>query len=122
TVPEGRGKIIIFSDQLPRLSYVDAKNQITQLDPQARAALKKLRAAVGEFVPTSLDAPPRVAIFPMRGRIGVANFTELPITCHLSGHEEMGARYTKVFGTEKTHVANDGAALYLPAHGVMVVK
>ena len=120
--PEGRGQIIVFSDELPRLSYVDTKDQITQLDPQTRAALRKLRAAVSEFVPESLDAPPRVAIFPMHDRVGVANFTELPVTCHLSGLGGMDTGFTQLFGTAETRVTEDGTALYLPPHGVIVVK
>ncbi len=121
-LPEGSGKIIVFSDQLPRLAYIDANDQITQLDPQTRSALKKLRTAVGRFVPVSLDAPPRVAIFPMHQRVGIANFTELPVTCHLSGHGKAAAKYLKLFGTSETEVTSNGTALYLPPHGVMVVK
>ncbi len=121
-VPEGSGKIIVFSERLPRLAYVDANDQITQLDPQTRAALRKLRTAVGRFVPVSLDAPPRVAIFPMHERVGIANFTELPVTCHLSGRGKAAAKYLKLFGTSETEVTNNGNAFYLPPHGVMVVK
>jgi len=121
-VSEGSGQIIVFSDRLPRLAYVDAADQITQMDPETRAALRKLRAAVAEFVPASLDAPPRVAVFPMHDRVGIANFTELPVTCHLSGLGGMGTKLMKVFGTAETRVAGDGKALYLPPHGVMVVR
>src|SRR5579875_1358425 len=121
-VSEGSGQIIVFSDQLPRLAFVTAENQVMQLNPATRASLAKLRAAVAEFVPTSPDAPPRVVVFPMHDRVAVANFTELPVTCHLTGLGGMGARYTKRFGTSDTRVAGDGTALYLPAHGVMVVQ
>ncbi len=121
-VSEGSGQIIVFSDQLPRLAFVTAENQVMQLNPATRASLAKLRAAVAEFVPTSPDAPPRVVVFPMHDRVAVANFTELPVTCHLTGLGGMGARYTKLFGTSDTRVAGDGTALYLPAHGVMVVQ
>jgi hypothetical protein len=121
-VSEGSGRIIVFSDQLPRLTYVNTEDQITQLDPKTRAALRKLRAAVAEFVPTSLDAPPRVAVFPMRDRVGIANFTELPVTCHLTGLGGMGTRYKELFGTSAARVTGNGATLYLPAHGVMVVR
>ncbi|MCL5006208.1 MAG: hypothetical protein M1404_06705 [Acidobacteria bacterium] len=121
-IPEGSGRIIVFSDQLPHLAYVDAKDQVTQLDPQTRAALKKLRGAVAKFVPTSLNAPPRVAIFPMRDGVAVANFTELPVTCSLTGPGSTETRYTELFGTAKTRVTTSGNALYLPPHGVMIVK
>jgi hypothetical protein len=121
-ISEGGGKIIAFSDQLPRLAYVTAEDQITQLDPKTREALRKLRAAVAEFVPTSLDAPPRVAVFPMHDRVGIANFTELPVICHLTGLGGMGTKYTQLFGTSAARVTGNGTTLYLPAHGVMVVK
>jgi hypothetical protein len=121
-ISEGSGKIIVFSDQLSRLAYVTAENQITQLDPRTREALRKLRAAVAEFVPTSLDAPPRVAVFPMHDQVAVANFTELPVTCHLTGMGGMGSKYRQLFGTSAARVTGNGTTLYLPAHGVMVVK
>jgi hypothetical protein len=121
-VSEGKGRIIVFSDQLPRLAYVDAEDQITQLDPETRAALGKLRSAVAEFTPTSIDAPPRVAVFPMHGRVAVANFTELPVTCHLASPGNVGTKYTKVFGTSETRVTANGTSLFLPTHGVMVVR
>jgi hypothetical protein len=121
-VPEGRGQLIVFSDHLPRLSYVTSEDQITQLNPQTREALRELRTAVAQFVPTSLDAPPRVAVFPMRGRVAIANFTELPVTCHLAGRGGKGTKYKELFGTSEARVTGNGASLYLPAHGVMVVK
>ncbi len=121
-VSEGSGRIIVFSDQLPRLAYVTTEDQTTQLDPKTRSALRKLRAAVAEFVPTSLDAPPRVAVFPMRSRVAVANFTELPVTCHLTGLGGMGSKYKELFGTSAARVTGNGTTLYLPAHGVMVVE
>lgn len=121
-VSEGSGRIIVFSDQLPQLAYVTAENQTTQVGPDIRAALRKLRAAVAEFVPTSLDAPPRVAVFPMHGRVAVANFTELPVTCHLTGLGGMGSKYKELFGTSAARVTDSGTTLYLPAHGVMVVQ
>ncbi len=121
-VSEGSGRIIVFSDQLPRLAYVTTEDQITQLDPKTRAALRKLRAAVAEFVPTSLDAPPRVAVFPMHNRVGIANFTELPVTCHLTGLGGMETKYMELFGTSAARVTSNGTTLYLPPHGVMVVR
>jgi hypothetical protein len=121
-VPEGAGQIIVFSDQLPRLAEIDPQNQVTQLNPETRAALRKLRDEAARFVPTSLDAPPRVVIFPMHNTVAIANFTELPVTCSLSGHGSMGTRHTKVFGTAETGVTADGTALHLPPHGVMVVR
>jgi hypothetical protein len=121
-VPEGSGQIIVFSDQLPRLAYVDVQDQITQLNPETREALRKLRMAVAEFVPTSIDAPPRVAVFPMHNRVGIANFTELPVTCHMTGLGGMGSKYIQLFGTSEARVTGNGTTLYLPAHGVMVVR
>jgi hypothetical protein len=121
-VSEGSGRIIVFSDQLPRLAYVTTEDQITQVNPQTRVALRELRTAVAEFVPTSLDAPPRVAVFPMHSRVGIANFTELPVTCHLTGQGGMGSKYKELFGTSAAQVTSDGTTLYLPAHGVMVVR
>ena len=121
-VSEGSGQIIVFSDQLPRLSYVDAQDQITQLNPETRQALRKLRTAVAQFVPTSIDAPPRVAVFPMHDRVGIANFTELPVTCHLTGMGGMGTKYVQLFGTSEARVTGNGNTLYLPAHSVMVVR
>ncbi|TAM79139.1 MAG: hypothetical protein EPN47_19210 [Acidobacteria bacterium] len=121
-VPEGSGKIIVFSDQLPRLAYVTAGDQVKQLDPKSRDALKTLRAAVGEFVPTSLDAPPRVAIFPMHSHVAIANFTELPVACHLTGMGGKATKFVKLFGTSEARVSDKGTTLYLPAHGVMVVR
>lgn len=121
-ISEGSGKIIVFSDQLPRLAYVTPEDQITQLDPKNRDALGRLRAAVAEFAPTSIDAPPRVAVFPMRGRVAIANFTELPVTCHLTGTGDMGTKFVQLFGTSETRVTGNGTDLYLPAHGVMVVR
>jgi hypothetical protein len=121
-ISEGSGKVIVFSDQVPRLAYVTAEDQITQLDPKTREALRELRAAVAEFVPTSLDAPPRVAVFAMHDRVGIANFTELPVTCHLTGMGGMGTKYRQLFATSEARVTGNGTTLYLPAHGVMVVK
>ena len=121
-IAEGTGQIIVFSDQLPRLSDVTAEDQVTQLNPKTREALRKLRATVAEFVPTSLDAPPRVAVFPMHDRVAVANFTELPVTCHLTGLGGMGTRYKQLFGTSEARITGNGTTLYLPAHGVMVVR
>ncbi len=121
-VPEGSGQIIAFSDQLPKLAYVDAQDQIMQLNPETREALRKLRAVVAQFVPTSIDAPPRVAVFPMRDRVAVANFTELPVTCHLTGLGGMGTKVMQVFGTSAARITGNGTTLYLPPHGVMVVR
>jgi hypothetical protein len=121
-IAEGSGRMIVFSDELPRLSYVTTEDQLTQVNPQTRAALRELRTAVAEFVPTSLDAPPRVAVFPMHSRVGIANFTELPVTCHLTGEGSMGSKYKELFGTSDARVTGAGKTLYLPAHGVMVVQ
>lgn len=121
-VSEGSGRMIVFSDELARLSDVTAEDQITQVNPQTRAALRELRTAVAEFVPTSLDAPPRVVVFPMHSRVGIANFTELPVTCHLTGTGGVASKYKELFGTSEARVTGSGKTLYLPAHGVMVVQ
>ena len=122
TVEAGGGKLIIFSTALPRLAYVDVHNRLEQLTPELRSALDELRKRVSEFTVTSPDAPPRVAIFPLGGRVAVVNYTELPVACRLTGLAGMARKYTKVFATDGATLASDGATLRLPPHAVLVVE
>ncbi len=122
TVEEGSGKIVVFSDSLAKLTYVDDQNRVAQPSGAEREALNALRHLVADFSVTSYDAPPRVAIFPMGSRAAVANFTELPVACRLTGLTGMSSRYRKVFGTAGAILASDGLTIHLPPHGVMVVE
>lgn len=122
TVQAGNGRLVVFSRVLPGLTYVDAQNKIAQPAPALRQALDGLRKVVAEFAVTSLDAPPRVAIFPMGGRVAVANFTELPVTCRLAGFEGKARKYQKAFSTAGTSLGSDGATLYLSPHGLLVIQ
>lgn len=122
TVQEGSGRLVVFSDALPRSVQVDAQNRIGQLTPDLREALGALRNVVAEFTVTTPDAPPRVAIFPIGGRVAMANFTELSVTCRLSGFEGKARKLRQAFATSGANVAADGATLHLPPHGVLVVE
>ncbi|MGH9468783.1 MAG: hypothetical protein ACRD1N_00400 [Terriglobia bacterium] len=122
TVSEGAGRLIIFSDELARLTFVDSANRVAQLTPETRKALENLRNAVSPFTVTSQDAPPRVAIFPMQGRVAVMNFTELPVACHLEGQPDAGHRLEKVFATSGAELARDGSTLDLPPHALLMVR
>jgi hypothetical protein len=122
TVPAGKGRIVVFSSSLPRLAYVDSENRVAQVTPAARRALAELRKAVAEFTVTSFDAPPRVAVFPMGGRVAVANFTELPADCRLAGLEGSARKLRAAFSTEGAALARDGSTLHLPPHGWLVVE
>ena len=62
-VQEGNGSLVIFSDSLPRLTYVDSNNRVAQMSEVQREALGELRKVVEELTVTSPDAPPRVAVF-----------------------------------------------------------
>lgn len=122
TVHAGNGRLVVFSDALPRLTYVDAQNRIQSLTPELREALGELRKVVSEFAATSLDAPPRVAVFPLGGRVAVFNFTELPVDCHVKGMGGMVSRFKKVFATSGAALAADGYTLRLPPHSLLVVE
>jgi hypothetical protein len=122
TVEEGHGKIIVVSDDLPALAYVDSQNRVRQPDPSLRSALLALRQAVEKFVPTSLDAPPRVAVFPMGQRAAVMNFTELPVSCHVEGPGARSAPLEQVFATPGAELGADHETLRLPPHGLLVVE
>jgi hypothetical protein len=71
---------------------------------------------------TSLDAPPRVAVFPLGGRVAVMNFTELPVSCRLVGMGGMVSRQKRVFATGGAFLASDGVTLRLPPHALLVVE
>ena len=118
----GGGKLVVFSESLPRLAYVDGQNRTAQLTPEFRQALTDLRAKVADFTVTSPDAPPRVAIFPLGGRVAVANFTELPVACRLAGLAGMAHKCTKVCAIDGATLAPDGATLRLPPHSALVVE
>jgi hypothetical protein len=122
TLEVGGGKIAVFSSALPRLAHVDAQNRVAQLTPALREALESWRKAVADFTATSLDAPPRVAVFPLKGRVAVANFTELPVNCHLTGMGGMVSRFKQVFASPGAQLAPDRVALRLPPHTVIVVE
>jgi hypothetical protein len=122
TFEEGSGKIVVFSDALPKLTYVDNQNKVTQPTATEREALDSLRKVVSNFDVTSFDAPPRVAIFPMGGRAAVVNFTELPIACRLTALSGMASRYKKVFATAGAFLGSDSLTIHLPPHGLMVVE
>jgi len=121
-VPEGSGNLVVFSDSLPRLAYVDSSNRVAQWIGAQREAVVELRKIVEEFTVTSPDAPPRVAIFPMGARAGVVNFTELPVACRIVGLGGMVSRLRKVFATSEASLASDGATLRLPPHALIVVE
>ena len=122
TTQEGSGKLVVFSSALPRLTYVDAQNKVSPLTPELREALMAFRRLVAGFTVTSLDAPPRVVVFPMGGRVAVANFTELPVDCRLAGFEGRARKYRQAFATSGASLAPDGARLRLPPHGVLVIE
>jgi hypothetical protein len=121
-VQEGNGNLVVFSDSLPRLTYVDSSNRIAQLAATQRDALAELRKLVEQFTVTSPDAPPRVAVFPLGARVGVVNFTELPVACRVAGLGGMVSKLRKVFATSGASLASDGATLRLPPHALIVVE
>ncbi len=122
SVQEGSGRAVVFSDTLPKLTYVDSENRVAQMTAAERDALLKLRREVQNFDVTSLDAPPRVAIFPMGRRAAVVNFTESPVACRLTGLSGMASRYQRVFATAGATLGSDGATLRLPPHGLIIVE
>ncbi len=122
TLDVGGGKVAVFSDALPRLTYVDAQNRIAQLTPALRESLEKLRKAVADFTATSFDAPPRVAVFPLRGRVAVANFTELPVNCRLAGMGGMVSRFKQVFATQGAQLGPDRVTVRMAPHTLVIVE
>jgi hypothetical protein len=121
TIQEGKGQMVVFSDALPRLTYVDAQDRIAQITAEQREALAGLRKVVEQFTVTSSDAPPRVAICPMGGRVAVVNYTELFVACRLVGLGGMASRLRKVFGTAGAILSSDAATLRLPPHSLLIV-
>jgi hypothetical protein len=121
-VQEGNGNLVVFSDWLPRLTYVDSSNRIAQLAATQREALAELRKIVEQFTVTSPDAPPRVAVFPLGARVAVVNFTELPVACRVAGLGGMVSKLRKVFAMSGASLASDGATLRLPPHALIVVE
>ena len=121
-VREGKGNLVVFSDSLPRLTYVDSNNRVAQISGAQREALGELRKIVEEFTVTSPDAPPRVAVFPLGARAAVVNFTELPAACRIVGLGGMVSRLRKVFATSGASLASDGATLRLAPHALIVVE
>jgi hypothetical protein len=122
TMDAGGGKLVVFSDALPNLTYVDGKNRIEQPTPELREALKELRRRVSDFTVTSLDAPPRVAVYPLGGRVAVVNYTEVPIACRLTGLAGMAHKLTQLYALDGANLAPDGATLRLPPHATLVVE
>jgi len=118
----GGGKLTVFSEALPRLTFVDAQNRVAQPTLEERLALEELRSTVSEFTVTLQDAPPRVAVFPLGGRVAVVNYTELPVACRLTGLAGMARKYVKVFSMAGASLASDGATLRLPPHAVLVLE
>ena len=122
TMDAGGGKLVVFSDELPHLTHVDGKNRVEQLTPELREALSELRRRVSDFTVTSLDAPPRVAVFPLGGRVAVVNYTELPVACRLTGLAGMAHKLTQLYGIDGAKLAPDGGTLHLPPHAALVVE
>ena len=122
TADVGSGKLVVFSDALPRLAQVDSQNRIEQLTPELREALEDLRRRVSDFTVTSIDAPPRVAVYPLGGRVAVVNYTELPVACHLTGIAGMAHKLASLYALDGASLASDGATLRLPPHAALVVE
>jgi len=122
TMEVGGGKLVVFSDALPHLTHVDGQNRVEQLTPELRDALEELRRKVSDFTVTSLDAPPRVAVYPLSGRVAVVNYTELPVDCRLAGLAGMAHRLTQLYALDGATLAPDGATLRLPPHAALVVE
>jgi hypothetical protein len=121
TVDAGGGKFVVFSDALPHLTHVDGNNRVEQLTPALRDALQELRSKVSDFAVTLLDGPPRVAVFPLGKYVAVVNYTELPVTCRLSGILT-AHRLTQHDALDGAELAADGATLRLPPHATLVVE
>jgi len=122
TLEAGGGKLVVFSDALPHTTHVDSQNRVEQLTPELRSALEELRRKVSEFTVTSPDAPPRVAIYPLGGRVAVVNYTELPVDCHLVGLAGMAHRLTQLYALDGARLGPDGLMLRLPPHAVIIVE
>jgi hypothetical protein len=122
TLDVGGGKLMVFSDALPHLTHVDGQNRVAQLTPELRAALEELRREVSDFTVTSIEAPPRVAVYPLGGRVAVVNYTELPVTCQLTGLAGGAHKLRQLYSLDAAALASDGSTLYLPPHATLVVE
>ncbi len=122
TVEVGGGKLVVFSGALPHLTHVDGQNRVTQPTPELRDALEELRRKASDFTVTSLDAPPRVAVYPLGGRVAVVNYTELPVACRLTGLAGMAHKLTQLYALDGATLASDGGTLRLPPHAALVVE
>jgi hypothetical protein len=122
TLEVGGGRLVVFSDALPHLTHVDGQNRVEQLTPELRTALEDFRRKVSDFTVTSLDAPPRVAVYPLGGRVAVVNYTELPVICHLTGLAGMAHKLNQLYALDGATLAPDGATLRLPPHAALVVE
>jgi hypothetical protein len=118
----GGGQVVIFSDALPQLTFVDDQDRVEQPTPALRQALQELRQSVESFTVTSPDAPPRVAVFPLGMRAAVMNFTELPVACHLLGMNGMAMRLHQVFASQGAALGSDGGTLRMPPHSLLIVE
>lgn len=122
TVEAGAGRIAVFSDELPGLVRVDSEDKVKQVTPELRDALASLRGVIARYVPTSMDAPPRVAVFPLGASTAVFNCTEVAVNCRLSGPGLEAGRRRVRFATSGAGLEGDGPALSLPPHGLLVVE
>ncbi|MFZ0962822.1 MAG: hypothetical protein WAO35_18290 [Terriglobia bacterium] len=122
TLELGGGRLVVFSDALPHLTHVDAQNRVEQPTPELRSALEELRRQASDFAVTSLDAPPRVAVYPLGGRVAVVNFTELPVACRLTRLAGNAHVLTQLYAMDGAKLLSDGATLRLPPHAVLVVE
>jgi len=122
TLVVGGGKVVVFSDALAHLTQVDAQNRVEQPTPELREALETLRRQVSDFTVTSLDAPPRVAVYPLGGHVAVVNYSELSVACHLTGMAGMAHKLIRLYALEGATLASDGATLRLPPHSALVVE
>ncbi len=122
TMDAGGGKLVVFSNAVPNLTHVDGQNRVEQPTPELRNALEELRRRVSDFTVTSLDAPPRVAIYPLGGRVAVVNYTELPVACRLTGLAGMAHKLTQLYAIDGAKLAPDGGTLRLPPHAALVVE
>ncbi len=122
TIDAGGGRLVAFADALPHLTHVDGQNRVEQLTPELRSALTELRRMASDFTVTSLDAPPRVAIYPLGGRVAVVNYTELPVDCHVTGLAGMAHRLSQLYTLDGARLAPDRGSLRLPPHAALVVE
>jgi hypothetical protein len=122
TLEVGGGKVVVFSDALAHLTQVDGQNRIEQPTPELREALENLRRPVADFTVTSPDAPPRVAVYPLGGHVAVVNYTELPVTCRLTGLAGMAHKLIQLYAIDGARLSSDGGTLRLPPHAVLVVE